>query len=95
MELVCRIIEQGVLNEREFTNRDGNPERFASMPFTLQHGSDVIYAEMVQDTARKMGQLDKAYFYVATLNFQVRKYTDKDGRERFETRAICSKIVFL
>ena len=59
MELQVRIASQGNLEEREFTNNEtGQKEKFATMPFVLQHGSDRIYCEMVQEqTERLLPQL--------------------------------------
>lgn len=95
MELICRIVKQGELEEREYTSRDNTVERFASMSFELQHGSDRIYAEMVQETARKCGKLDLNYYYVASLNLKVASFKDKNDKERWETRVVCTKLSVL
>ena len=38
MEIICRIISQGELQEREYTTQQGVKEKFASMPFVLARG---------------------------------------------------------
>ena len=95
MEIIVRIKEQGVLKEREFTNRDGVAEKFASVPFVLTHGSDVFFAEMVQDVARKAGTLSKDYYYVASLSCTAREWTDKNNETRYENRFILNKLSIL
>jgi len=94
MELTVRIVNQGALEEREFTNQQtGQKEKFATMPFVLQHGSDKIYAEMIQEQARKQGTLDPNYYYVAYLSLQARPWTDQQGKQRWENRVTLNKIV--
>ena len=96
MELTVRIVNQGALEEREFTNQQtGQKEKFATMPFVLQHGSDKIYAEMIQEQARKQGTLDPNYYYVANLSVQARPWTDQQGRQRYETRVVLNRISVL
>ena len=96
MELTVRIVNQGALEEREYTNQQtGQKEKFATMPFVLQHGSDKIYAEMIQEQARKQGTLDPNYYYVASLSVQARPWTDQQGRQRYETRVVLNKISVL
>ena len=92
MELIVKIIRQGALQEREYTNKQGVTEKFASMPFVLQHGSDTYYCEMVQEQARKQGKLDPNYYYVATLSSQARAWQDQSGAERYETRITLNRI---
>ena len=38
MEIICRIISQGELQEREYTTQQGAKEKFATMPFVLAYG---------------------------------------------------------
>jgi hypothetical protein len=96
MELQVRIASQGNLEEREFTNNEtGQKEKFATMPFVLQHGSDRIYCEMVQEQARKQAALDPNYYYVASIAMQARPWTDQQGRSRYENRITLNKICLL
>ena len=96
MELTVRIVNQGALEEREYTNQQtGQKEKFATMPFVLQHGADKIYAEMIQEQARKQGTLDPNYYYVAYLSLQARPWTDQQGKQRYENRIVLNKIAVL
>ena len=95
MEIICRIIEQQALQEREYTTQQGTKEKFASMGFVLQSGGETIFAEMVQEQARKQGELPKDYYYKATLQTYARPWTDQQGQQRYENRVTLTKIAVL
>jgi single-stranded DNA-binding protein len=95
MEIICRIIEQGALQEREYQTQQGTKEKFASMGFVLQSGGETIFAEMVQEQARKQGELPKDYYYKATLQAYARPWTDQQGQQRYENRVTLTKIAVL
>lgn len=96
MELIVRIQNQGALEEREFTNKQTlQTEKFAAMPFVLQHGGETIYAEMIQEQARKQAVLDPNYYYVASLSMQARPWTDQQGKQRYENRVVLNRISVL
>ncbi len=95
MELICRIIEQGALQEREYTTQQGTREKFASMGFLLQSGSDTLYAELVQEQARKQAALSKDYYYKVQLQTQHRPWNDQQGQLRHENRVTLTKIAVL
>lgn len=94
MELAVRIIHQGALEERDYNNeRTGQTEKFACMPFVLRHGSDTIYAEMIQETARKQGTLDPNHLYIAYLSTWAKPWSNNN--ERYENRFTLNRIVAL
>jgi len=96
MELIVRIVKQEALQEREFDNkRTGQREKFATMGFVLQHGSETFYAEMLQEQARKQGVLDPNYYYVANISLEARSWNDQQAVEHFETRVRINKIALL
>ena len=95
MEIICRIAEQSALQEREYTTQQGTTERFASMGFILQSGSESIYAEMVQEQARRQGMLSKDFYYKASLQLSARPWTDQQGQQRWENRITITKIATL
>lgn len=96
MEIICRIIEQGALQEREYQNRQtGNTERFASMGFVLQSGGDSFYAEMVQEQARKQGPLARDFFYKAQLQAKARPWDDQQGVKHYENSITIIRIALL
>ena len=94
MEIICRVIEQHPLQEREYT-RNGIPGKFASMGFLLQSGDDQLYCEMVQESARQQGTLSKDFYYKATLNARVRDWTDSNHQTRHEQGLTLVKIAVL
>ena len=96
MEIICRIVKQLHLQEREFDNRQtGQREKFATMGFVLQSGSDRLYAEMVQEQARRQATLDYNYLYKACLKPGVHTWTDQGGQERYETRVVLQSITLM
>lgn len=93
MEIICRIVAQGALTEREYTNRQTQQqERFASMPFQLQSGADVIYCEMVQEQARRQPVLPTDAYYKATLQASVRSWADQQGTTHYQTQLKLTSI---
>ena len=95
MEIICRITDQQALTEREYTTQQGSVEKFATMGFVLQAGSETLYAEMVQEQARKQGTLSKDFYYKATLRVQARPWTDQQGQQRWENRITLAQIAVL
>lgn len=65
------------------------------MPFVLKHGSDTIYAEMIQENARSCGPIDKSRLYYATLQFTASVSKDKDGNGWMRTRVTVQKFADL
>lgn len=91
-----RIQEQGSLQEREYQNRQtGAVEKFATVPFVLQHADCTFYAEMIQEQARKVGTLPKDFYYLATLQATARPWEDQQGAKRYENRLTLTKICVL
>ena len=95
MEIICRIAEQSALQEREYTTQQGTKEKFASMGFLLQSGSESVYAEMVQEQARRQGVLSKDYYYKATIAATAREWKDQQGQTHYENRLTLTKIATL
>ncbi|MCR5678903.1 MAG: hypothetical protein K6G08_01655 [Prevotella sp.] len=95
MEIICRVKDQGACQEREYTAQNGNKETFASMPFLLESGGDTMYAEMIQEQARKQGQLSKDYYYKVQLQLAARPWQDQQGSTRYENRITITKIAVL
>lgn len=93
MDIICRVIEQGTVQEREFTNQQGQREKFATMPFVLYSGGDTFFAEMVQDQARKQAALSIGNtYYRATLQCTARPWQDQQQQKRWENRLVMTKI---
>ena len=95
MEIICRIAGQSALQEREYQTQQGTTEKFASMGFVLTSGSDTLYCEMVQEQARKQGQLPQDCYYKATLQATAREWKDQQGQSHYENRLTLNKIAVL
>ena len=92
MELICRIIEQHDLVERDYTTADGNVQRFASMGFVLASGGEAYYCEMVQEQARRQGRLPQNCYYKASVAAVVRPWVDQQQRKHWENHLKLTKI---
>ena len=79
MEKTVVIVEQLPLSERSYTDRNGQPQVFASRGFVLTDGIDTFYAEMTGDKARTCPEMDKNKLHRVQCQLMERSYTDKDG----------------
>jgi hypothetical protein len=96
MELIVRLERQDALIERQYNSKRSNQvENFASMGFLLRHGNDTLYAEMVQDTARRQGKLEQGQLYVASISFSAMSWNVEQGLPRMYNQVILTKLVKL
>lgn len=94
MEKLVTIIQQLPLQERSYTDRNGQQQVFASRGFVLSDGIDTFYAEAVGDYARSMPEeflLNVDYRLQAQLS--TREYRDRDGNFRYSTEVRIVKLV--
>lgn len=95
MEIIGRIISQSPLQTVETRNREGKTEMLSILGFELQSGSDRLYAEMLQEQARRQATLDYNHLYKACLKPGVHTWTDQGGQERYETRVTLQSITLM
>ena len=98
MEIICRIIEQHPLQQKQYTDRQGQPQVFIGMGFTLASGSDTLYAELTGEEAMKqagMPPASKDYYYKLTLSSRIDSWDAQDGTKRHGTRLYINKIAVL
>ena len=98
MELICRIIEQHPLQQRQYTDRQGQPQVFTSMGFTLASGTDTLYAELTgEDAMAQAGQqpASKDYYYKLNLSARAESWDAQDGSRRHGTRIYINKLSVL
>lgn len=93
MEQFVTIIEQRALASRAYTDNQGQQRIFYTRGFILSNGIDEFYAEMTGDTATQCTS-----YYTATLHrmqgsIRQRRFTDKNGQERFENQIYITKLV--
>lgn len=93
MEKTLQIVQQGALTERQYTDRNGVPQVFASRGFILTDGIDTFYAEATGDYARSLGQFDTSLLHRTQLQMYFREYKDKDGNTRYTNEIRIIKIV--
>ena len=79
MEKTVVIVEQLPLSERNYTDRNGQTQVYASRGFILSDGIDTFYGEMSGDKARACKELDKSQLHRVQCQMQERSYNDKDG----------------
>ena len=91
MEIVCKIIEQQPLQERE-TIKDGVKEIFASVRLKFMHGSDTFYGELLQESARKAPQYQMNGEYVIDFSLKGREYETQDHRKMYDNRIVVNRI---
>ena len=81
------------IQDRQYTDQQGQPRVFTSMGFVLTDGVDTIYAEATGDYARSLvGHLNEGDMVRAQLSMSVRDWTDQQGQARYENRVYASTI---
>lgn len=88
------ILSQFPLVERQYVDRNGQPQVFASRGFILGDGINTMYAEMQGDLARAAAniQYDQAVLHSALLQTTMRDYRDKDGNVRYSNEVRILKL---
>lgn len=85
MERFLQIVQVLPFQEREYTDRNGQQQMFASRGFVLTDGIDYMYAEMQGEYARSMKdtQFDTSSMHRVQMQMATRMYHDKDGAVRY------------
>lgn len=95
MEIICRVVSQGNLQEKDITRDDGTVNRISTMDFVLSSGPDTFACTMFNDKARHQGLTRSDCFYKAVLKADVKDYKDKENKQRFLTSLRLESINFL
>mgnify|MGYP000027184067 CR=1 FL=1 len=93
METFVTIIEQRGLQSRQYQDNQGVQRTFHSRGFVLSTGVDEFYAEMTGDQALQCGEYDKNLLHRFQGSIRQRRFTDKNGVERFENTIYVAKLV--
>jgi len=95
MEKFVQIIQSFPFQEREYTDRNGQKQVFASRGFILTDGIDHFYAEMTGDYARSMKDVypDTTILHRVQMVMSTREYKDKEGDSRFSNDIRIVKLV--
>lgn len=85
MEKSVKIIQQLPLQERNYTDRNGQNQVFASKGYLLTDGVDSFYAEMQGDLARNYKDInfDANDLHRVQTVICFREYRDKDNTIRY------------
>lgn len=95
MEKLVSVLQQFPLQERQYLDREGQNQVFASRGFVLSTGIDTFYAEMTGDYARSQAavQFDPAVMHMAQMQTSVREYKDKEGNTRYSNEIRITKLI--
>lgn len=95
MEKTVRILQQLAFQERNYTDRNGQQQTFASMGFILTDGVDTFYAEMQGDMARSNRDIhpDPDLLHQVQTQISAREYQDKDGKRHYSNEVRIVKLV--
>ena len=92
MELYVTIVEQRELQSRPYTNLQGQSSMFHSRGFVLSNGIDDFYAEMTGEAALTCPVYDTSVLHRLQATFRHRRYTDKNGQDRFDNLVYINKL---
>ena len=93
MELFVTILEQRPLQSRPYTDSQGQNRVFYSKGFVLSNGIDEFYAEMTGDMAAQCTDFDTSVTHRMQGTIRQRRFTDKNGQERFENQIFITRMV--
>ncbi len=85
MEKLVQVVQALPFQEREYKDRNGQKQMFASRGFLLTDGVDYFYAEMTGDYARLMKDLypDTHIWHRVQMQMSAREFKDKEGNVRY------------
>lgn len=91
MELFVTIAQVFPLAERNYTDRNGAQQVFASRGMILDNGLDRFYAEAIGDYARSL-QVQAGESHMVSLQLNARTFTDKNGVTRYDNEIRVNRI---
>lgn len=87
--LVQRI---GDCRERQYTDRNGQPQTFAERCLLLSDGLNTFNAILTGDAARRAPTIQEGTYAAVQLSFRAHSWTSTDGSERYETICYIDRI---
>ncbi len=74
MEVLAKIENVGTLQQRSFTDQQGQQQTFSTLAFVLNLGRDRIYCEAIQETAVNLSTQEFVVgaLYACSLNMRVK-----------------------
>ena len=93
MEKTMKIQKLLPIQDRQYTDQQGQPRVFTSMGFVLTDGVDTIYAEATGDYARSLvGHVNEGDTVRTQLSTGVRDWQDQQGQTRYENKVFINNI---
>ena len=93
METMMKIKKLLPIQDRQYTDQQGQNRVFTSMGFVLTNGVDTIFAEATGDYARTLvGTMNEGDMVGVQLSVSVRDWQDQQGQTRYENRAYINAI---
>lgn len=93
MEKLVTIVKQLPLQERNYTDKNGQMQVFASVGFELTDGIDSFYAEIQGNDARVVPQYDLSVSHIVQCQMNARQFQDQQGRTRYDNVIRIIKMV--
>lgn len=89
MQQIGIIKEVLPFTERQYTDQNGNPAVFASLPIIICTGSSTMYIEYAQELARSLSNVVKKDQLVQVdIAFRTREWTTQTGERRVATEVM-------
>ena len=92
MEHTAIVKQMFPLRERPYTDRNGQQQVMRSRGYLLDFGLDTVYAEQLGEDALQEPKLDHSKLVHVSLYYNARKWTDKNGEERWENQAVIKRL---
>lgn len=91
MELTLKVLKTFALNERSYTDRNGQNQIMASRGIVLTNGLDTIYAEIIGDRARTANVVEELTYRVQ-LQVNARQWEDKNNQAHYSNDFIITRM---
>lgn len=98
MEFIGRVIKQGSLQSRNWTNNNGEQQLIKSVELVVRSGADEFLCEVTDKQAELIVQtpLNSGVLYKISVNMRVRTWTSQqNGTEQSATSIRVNKIALL
>ena len=92
MEKIIRIISQGALSQRQYTDKGGQPTVFNYMDFILTDGIDTFHAQATGNLAMALQPLALDELHHVQCHISHRSFLRQDGTTGHENQIYIDRI---
>lgn len=95
MKLIGKLMAEPVLQQRNFTGRDGQTQVFNYRTIQMNCGTESFTGEMAGETAVRWPHqhlLHSAALWVADITLNTRQYAGQDGQQRSVTEVRVNRL---